>query len=70
MIVAHLERVAALGADGLLRGAVDPNEAVTGHQVLPFRVAVVHGAERTGAWRRAVKGAQRRRGPLTAGAPV
>ena len=70
MVVTDLERVAALGADGLLRGTVDPNEAVTGHQVLPFVSLSSTAWERTGGTRRAVKGAQRRQEPLTVGEPV
>ena len=70
MVVADLEWVAALSADGLLRGAVDPNEAMTGHQVLPS-VSLSTTARRgpaEHAGRSRARSAARE--PLTAGAPV
>ena len=35
MVVAYTERVLALGANGLLRGSIDPNESVAVQRVLP-----------------------------------
>lgn len=70
VIVAHAERVPALGADGFLRGAVDSNEAVAVHRILPFvslSTTAREGPARGDAPSRARSAA---REPLTAGSPV
>ena len=70
MVVADAERVSALRANGLLRGSIDPNEAVVLHGFLPFVSLSSTAREGPAKEDEPSRARSADREPLTAGAPV
>jgi len=70
VVVADAQRVPALGANGFLRGSIDPNEAVAVHWVLPFVSLSSTAREGPAEKDEPSRARSAAREPLTAGSPV
>ena len=70
VVVAYTERVPALGAGGLLRGSIDPNESVAVQRVLPSVSLSSTAREGPAKEDEPSRARSADREPLTAGAPA